>query len=136
LNKKEILLYLISKSGVIRGKTRIQKIVFLLQREKGFPLRYTFYPYQQGPLSFELIEDLNSLISSGLVIESISETQYGPRYDYRLSNIGNIYVEKIVEGKLNQIEKAKVQSVINRWNYIDLEKLLDYVHRKYPELQA
>lgn len=136
LNRKELLLYLLAKARIVKGKTRIQKLVFLLQKEKGLPLGYTFYPYQQGPLSFELIEDINSLISNGLVIERIYQTVHGPRYDYSLSKIGQKYVRSVIERNLSHREKQKVQGIINQWNIKELGKLLDYVHRKYPELKA
>jgi len=136
LNRKEILLYLLSKARVVRGKTRIQKLVFLVQEEKGMPLDYTFYPYDQGPLSFELSDEINSLINSGLVIESITDTVYAPRHDFMLSNIGEKYVETIMEDKLSPREKRKIQSVINKWNARDLRVLLEYVHDKYPDYRA
>ncbi len=136
MNRKKLLLYLISKSGVIQGKTKIQKLVFLLQKEKNIPLSYTFYPYQQGPLSFELIEDINSLISNGFIIEGITQTAYAPRHDYSLSKIGQKYVERVVEKEVNFRDKAKINTIIKKWNYSSLDKLLNYVHRKYPEMRA
>lgn len=136
MNRKALLLYLIGKAKKIEGKTRFQKLVFLLQKEKKIPFNYNYYPYQKGPLSFELIEDINSLISNGLVIESISPTAYRPRYDYSLSPIGKEYVNSVVEKDVNYLDKQKINGILNRWNNVVLNKLLDYVHKRYPELKA
>lgn len=136
MNKIDLLLYLLYKAGVVRGKTRLQKKVFLAQEEKGIPFEYNFEPYDKGPLSFELIDDINSLVNGGFVIETITLTDFGPRYDYRLSEFGRRYIDRIVAKKISKKDKKKIRSLIKKWNYSPLESLLEYVHKKWPEYKV
>jgi uncharacterized protein YwgA len=135
LDRIESLLYFLYEAKIVRGKTRLQKEVFLAQ-EAGIPFNYDFKPYDKGPLSFELIDDINSLKNGGFLMEAVVLTDYGPRYDYYLSEVGRRYVERFITKKISLRDKKKIISIIAKWNRSSLESLLNYVHRKWPEYKV
>jgi len=130
-----ILMYLLQQAGVISGKTRLQKLVFLLQEEFKVPFGYQFKPYHLGPLSFELQAEMDLLVNLGIAVEYIVElnpTEGKRRYDYALSEWGKDYVSKVVEPNLPQEVKEKISEGLHRWGSKSLDELLHYVHTRYP----
>ncbi len=65
--KEWILAMLFAGNGVIRGKTRLQKGVFIISREIDSIETPEFKPYDYGPYSPELEKALNELVKEGLV---------------------------------------------------------------------
>jgi len=112
----------------------------LIQEEEKAPLRYSFSPFDWGPLSFELLDDMGSLISQGIVTESISElpamSGVIERHDYELSPWGKKYASEVIEKSLSGSVKGKVLGIVNKWNSRKLQDLLDYVHKKYPKYRV
>ena len=110
---------------------QLQKMLFKFARESKAPKNelYEFEPYNWGPCSFEIYEDLGILRSEGL-IEAVP-TGRGWNV-YRLSNPGGAVVEELRKkadsqslGKLDATRKY----VISR----DFETLLKDVYEDYPE---
>jgi hypothetical protein len=85
---------------IVKGRTRFQKIVFLLQ-EQGINIGYKFKPYLYGPYSEELSDDVNMLTGLGfLAIDSEEIKSDGvvhDRYAYSLTEEGKETVRKIQE---------------------------------------
>lgn len=61
------LLLILKKMGSVPGRTRFQKLVFLLQRKVNTGLQYNFIPYHYGPYSQELQIDINVLEAGGYI---------------------------------------------------------------------
>jgi uncharacterized protein YwgA len=130
-----LLMYLLRQAGTISGKTRLQKLVFLLQEEFKVPFGYKFEPYHLGPLSFELQAEMDWLVSHGIAVEYIIELNPSEgirRYDYTLSEWGRDYVSKMVEPNLPHEVKEKISKGLRKWGPKSLEEILEYVHRQYP----
>jgi len=128
INKIDVLISLLGKAGIISGRTRFQKLVFLLQEEAKIPLGYEFKPYHFGPLSFELQNDLNWMVAQGVVIEFVTE-----QYEYSLSEWGKDYFKKMIEPSMSKNIMDAISSVVEKWGFVEIQKLLDYVHQKYRE---
>ena len=135
INRINVLISLLQYAGGIQGRTRLQKLVFLLQKEHGISLGYEFRPYNWGPLSFELQNDLNWLVAQGIVTECITEFSEtgGRRYDYLLSEWGKDYFHRVIEPSISKEVKDAILALIRKWGSESIQKLLDYVHQKYPE---
>lgn len=89
----------------IEGRTRIQKIVCLLQRSAKIPFSFDFKPYYYGPYSDDLSDSINSLVGMKLVKETIKPTRYGSyRYDYELTEEGKILFHKTETKSKNVID--------------------------------
>lgn len=63
----ERLLVILNKLSVIRGRTRFQKIIFLLKQKDKIHFGYNFIPYYYGPYSRDLQLELNLLEAAGYV---------------------------------------------------------------------
>lgn len=79
-NRKDAVLLLLYAPGAsgkacepIRGRTRLMKLAFLLQRKYDFPKRagiskyYEFEPYKFGPFSKDLYDDITFLENLGYI---------------------------------------------------------------------
>lgn len=125
-----------SNDHKIRGRTRLQKMVFLIQEEfdtDQLPGEYNYIPYDYGPFAKKLYEDLDHLEERGVVKEE-SETieddkvvyfyTLGPNADEYLSNWSQDELEDVLE---------LAETIKDRFNDIPLPDLLDYVYSEYPE---
>lgn len=122
----------------IQGRTRFQKMVFLLQEETEGHHRdlkhYRFKPYDYGPFSKELYDDLDELIERGLV--SQSQEEFGDDkvfYEYELTEKGFSFMEE-------SCEKEEIRNIVNvsrdlksDLNHMELSEVLDYVYSEYTE---
>ena len=112
---------------------RIQKTLFKLAREAGLPPgeQYQFRPYNWGPFSATIYQDIDDLVGSGLV-ERVPQPGISWAI-YKLTNKGKKRAERIRT-------KANVQSVrsldgISRWvAERPFSKLLQDVYEKYPDM--
>jgi uncharacterized protein YwgA len=107
----EKLLVILSKLRVIDGRTRFQKIVFLLRNKESIDLNYNFIPYYYGPYSHELQLEINLLEAAGLV-------QVVPKdrtlYVHSLTVEGHHAVAEI-ERRMDVSEKEKLQKAIRNY---------------------
>jgi len=114
LSNTELLILLLkySTDNKIEGRTRFQKIVYLLKELSGINFSYDFKPYFYGPYSSELQNDINLLTELGVCREEIKTVAVdiipGWKYTYILSDAGKKLAEYI-EKKLDEqyLEKFK-----------------------------
>jgi uncharacterized protein YwgA len=155
------LLYAKGASGranePIRGTTRLEKLVFLAQKEGGIPELYDFEPYDYGPWSSDIEDDMEALSNTGLVeideeplLVTIEESDSAYRNNqceqreesdvrmptslkvYRLSEKGS----KAAQGLWKNIDsetKKKIEDIKRRYNDVPLTDLLRLVYTVYPE---
>ena len=152
----------------ITGRTRLTKMVFLFEKElqKSFSKNDAsvklpeFEPYNFGPFSKELFDDLNFFLSIGLIsaeetlipissaekneIEisfdddwinaSFDETEYDDvEMKYSLSLQGIQYIEQNVWSTYSDSQRAILKKFKAQINTISLDSLLRYVYNKYPD---
>lgn len=137
MHDRELLpLLLLEAEGkrAITGRTRMQKLVFLLQQHfEDTPGAYNYIPYDYGPFSRELYFDIDELVERGVIKET--ETQFGHDnvvYEYELGPRAETYLDRWSEGAKDELRKAasEIKSGYNQWN---LRKLLEFVYEEYPE---
>ena len=86
----------------IRGRTRLQKIVFLLKIHYGVPFSFRFRPYYYGPYSDELSNLMSFLNALNFTEERAEFLEPGIiRFNYTLTERGRKYIEN-VEKKLDK----------------------------------
>jgi len=124
----------------IEGRTRLQKLMFLIQKrleEHGEPIKwgYLFQPYDYGPFAKELYDDLDQLRRRGLVEERERHLDDDViQYNYILTSKGENYVEEQFDGQEEIKKMSKAASCIkNSFNHIPLQQLIDHVYTEYPE---
>lgn len=153
------LLYAKGASGKInepiRGITRLEKLVFLLQKEGNFGEFYEFEAYDYGPWSGDIHDDIETLEEGKLAemrsekmkifleVQDEKECVVHETFDeetefptevklYRLSDNGIRAGDKVF-GQLTPEERQKILEIKRKYNSIPLVDLLKYVYTKYPE---
>lgn len=143
MNKRLIPLALarVRDEEPIEGRTRLQKMVFVIQQnliESGEfheDQLYEFFPYDYGPFSKELAEDIDSMIEEGLLEEnSIEFDEEGNiKYLYSVKEDGERAVER--ERKEHEYENIfnLAKEVKRRFNEnLSLPEVIDEVYEEYP----
>ena len=136
MNKYAFLLKIIeelNRMGSWSGNTHIQKIAGLTQSITNFR-PYVFVMHHYGPYSFELKNDLDTLVSAGLVERTIDD--YG--YHYKLTEKGSKFLRNseideeiigVLRGLTTYLGKAPVY-------VLELISAVDYVLQRYDESQV
>lgn len=123
--------------GEISGRTRLQKLAFLLVEEElddDFP-GYDFVKYDYGPFSKGLLSDVESLDDDGVVGENETRTFSGNRrYDYGLQSGFGERVEELAESdeEVREVLEA-AQDVVDEHGDKPIRELLEDVYDEYPE---
>jgi len=125
----------------IDGRTRFQKLIFLMQMEGNLddlsPTdTYRFEPYDYGPFSSTLYDDLDTHIERGLIHDSkeqLDEEEDIVKYEYQLESEGQEFVEEqLSEGELKRIVN-EAERIVRTYGDIPLPELIDLVYSKYPD---
>jgi len=125
----------------IEGRTRLQKLVFLMQKrleEAGEdPLQsddYEFVPYDYGPFSKELYDDLDETIGRGMVEdreEDLDEDKV--KYDYEIQDQGKQWVRDQLSKEEAQRILELAEEIKDEYGDVYLSDLIDEVYSRYPK---
>jgi len=97
-----LLALLLHYKKPIQGRTRLQKIVFLLKTLYGIPFSFSFRPYYYGPYSDELSNLMSFLSAINFTEERAEFLEPGIiRFNYTLTERGRRCIEK-VENNLDE----------------------------------
>jgi uncharacterized protein YwgA len=122
----------------IEGRTRLQKMVFLIQQEtedasESLPGTYNYVPYDYGPFARDLYDDLDRLKDKGVIVEEQEEMADGIiKYNYRLGPNAESYFENHPQSKIQEVQ-TRAEDVKKKFNNKSLAELIDLVYSKYPE---
>jgi len=118
----------------IHGRTKLQKFVFLLQKQLGdsCPSSYNFIPYDYGPFSKELAEDMTELQDEGFVEKREIVMGNKVEHRYKITDDGHRELEHL-KSEFNIGDTAQVsEELVGKWNKNSLRRLISYVYSKYP----
>ena len=160
LDREDILLLLMSALSAcgtkqrVAGITRLEKMMFLLQKETAFSgklqNKFNFEPWKFGPFSREIYEDLDLLASLGLVEAEVQELPSYAEYTeedklieqedfepivqklFSLTDRGCRVAEKL-RAAISEKDWAEVGQLKKRFEKVPLTRLIQYVYQKYPE---
>lgn len=144
MHRKLLPLALISANNgePIEGRTRLQKMVFLMQKELeqrdqlgAIRLEYDFIPYDYGPFSKGLYDDLDAMIDQEFVEDTEEPLQSGKvKYIYEIEDDGEVLVdsEKETWSDADAIMQL-AQEIKEEYNNMLLSELIEYVYSEYPE---
>ncbi|RDZ53390.1 hypothetical protein C5B91_20935 [Haloferax sp. Atlit-10N] len=137
-----LTLAFVGDENPIDGRTRLQKMVFVVQQELvnsghlNENQLYEFFAYDYGPFSKELAEDIDQMIEARLLDEE--EVEYDDdgniKYLYNLEPDGRELVEQELTAK--DVEKVveKATQIKERFNGdLSLPEVIDEVYAEYPE---
>ena len=120
--------------GPIRGKTMLQKEVFLAWKEV-FGGKYVmdpiFHPYHYGPYS-QMVSDSQTILRSRQEIRVLSKGEMHQTYVIsqkgKLTLAEEIRHSEIPEDILNMLSTKKMD-----WDEWTSKGMMRYIYRKYPE---
>jgi uncharacterized protein YwgA len=140
MNRRDWLMLLISYEGAPRGldPVRLQKGMFLFSQEADVPERerYEFRPYNYGPMSRKIYDDVDALVASGLVEKTPVEGQAWSRFRPSARGVDHGR-DLLARAMAEQPDAARYlfdtkQSVASR----TFESLLEDVYERYPDYAA
>lgn len=108
------LLYLISQTMCLT-RMKLVKIMFLASKERNL---YDFVPYQYGPFSFQLYQDMRHLEREGYLSQTEEEVKFTNR-EFT---------------KPDPFVRTSIDSCISRFGNYPEKDLVDYVYQTYPEM--
>jgi len=175
-NRRDLLLLLLFSPGArtdvnepIVGRTRLVKMLFLFKAEvlthfhKGTSIApeefYSFFPWDFGPFSTDVYDDLTFFILRGFVESSDTETEplpesaqeweqwlqnaevdeatdsFGEYHEesFRLSDKGADFASHLYES-LSQSQKEVLRTFKARTSRAPLRALLRYIYETYPDM--
>jgi len=126
----KLLLYTAKEEKVEVTPTKLQKIFFLLEKEKGVQLGLDFKPWFFGPYSSKLQDYIDKLIELGEVDVEEEEEVKDPLSGAIIGYVRN-YVLKD-EFKPEEQDR-EIEAFFREWVRKSKDEILNYVYRKYPE---
>ncbi len=144
LNRQRMILALLDRAGAPVLNTMLVKLAFLLREETAVGRDRTFYgfvPYKQGPFSFGLYRELETLERDGYVergdrsIGLAARTRKLSRDQVeRLSRAQSEAVATVVKEYGSKRRTSLLRSVYSRYPwYASKSELVQYVPRDVPE---
>lgn len=121
LNRQKALLEIVRLAGGEIDRMVLTKWAFLIRQEtetRGGDAFYDFVPYQYGPFSFGLYQEMDKLVAQGYLQECGASA-------WKLGEIPAPLVERSI--------RADLTAVVSRFRQFSVEKLLDYVYDAYPQ---
>ena len=126
----KLLLYIAKLNNVEVTATKLQKIFFLLEKEKEVQLGLDFKPFFFGPYSSKLQDYINKLIELGEVDVEEKEEVRDPLSEAVIGYKRNY----VLKGEVKPEEEEKeVMTFFNEWVRKSRDEILNYVYNKYPE---
>lgn len=130
----------------VRGVTKLQKLLFLVEQETEFfeeygdDVAFNFAPYKMGPFSDEVYSELEFLLQlSAIESEPMdtpasigqSDSALGNK-EFRITSKG----EKIAAQLTDVLEpeyETELEELVAEYNSMGLRELLRYVYSEYPD---
>ena len=124
----KLLLYAAKEGNTEVTATKLQKIFFLLENEKGVQLGLDFKPWFFGPYSSKLQDYVDKLIELGEVdVEEEEEVR-----DPLSGEIIGYKRNYVLKSELKPEEK-EIEMFFREWVRKSRTDILNYVYNKYPE---
>jgi len=129
------ILLVLENAHLVDGKTKMQKMLFLLNKEHNTSTGYDFQIYTYVPYSFQLTNDLVALKDVGLVNVSsstfVNNSEFiGKQFKYSLTENGKRELANNL-GIFTPEEISAVKEVVSKWNDKSLPEIIKYVYSKY-----
>jgi len=126
----KLLLYTAKEENTDVTPTKLQKIFFLLEKEKGIQLGLDFKPWFFGAYSSKLQDYVHKLIESGEVDVEEKEEVRDPLSGAIIGYIRNY----VLKSELKPEEEEKeIETFFREWVRKSRSEILNYVYKKYPE---
>lgn len=118
------LLLTLSYLKDIKGRTKLQKIIYLLKEKFNFDISYRFMPYYYGPYSSELQNDVDILSRLNLIKVDLHFLDDGVfLYEHQLTDQG-YKIAKELEKSLPPNQVKRLAKALDELKEYDLDELI------------
>lgn len=130
-------LFLADGLEIVDGRTRFQKLTFLIQREaekNGIEdLDFDYEIYLHGPFSREFSHVIDDLVDKKCLEEETTETSSGhTKYIYKLTPKGKKLVKHAMTKELLSPKMLKsIKKVICEYGEMPLPRLVEWAYRQF-----
>ena len=143
--RTDVVFLLFRYAETIGGVTKLQKLLFLVEKETEFfntyedVVSFNFAPYKMGPFSENVYTEVQFLREMKAIETEPMKSKFGTEYDDSLSNKRFTITEKgmkiatELETILEPKYRYELSELIEEYNSMDLRELLEYVYKEYPE---
>lgn len=141
MDKKDFLILVFGAAGCVGSRTKVQKIVYLLQEEaRSSEIKnlFTYEPYFYGPFSEDLAKTVELLKNEDILEEISYESgkNIGARgYEYKLKGKGIERLEQLKK-EIDPNINIELKNIVREYNFQKLENILRYIYLKYPEMKS
>lgn len=127
-----ILLLLLKKLRKIVTRTKLQKLIFLIQDESRIKGGYDFSKNHHGPHSYRLTADAESLAQEGIVTkEEVVGSNNRLYYVYEATKkVDEIYDNEVCPNVDTDLI-ARADKVIDKYKDCDYNQLTEYIYKQY-----
>lgn len=140
----------------VRGITKVQKLLFLMEEESSFGEKYrpqitlNFKGYKMGPFSPDVYDEVEFLLNLGALEKEPFETRGMDAYEiekfdweegseglsgklFKITDKGDMIAEDLV-ATLDEDDAAQLREMIEHYNSMTLMELLEYVYKNYENM--
>ena len=128
----KLLLYTAKEEKTEVTPTKLQKIFFLLEKEKGVQLGLDFEPWFFGPYSSKLQDFIDILIELGEV-DVEEEGEVRDPLSGEVIAFKRRYVSVGEFTPSNDEKEKEIEAFFREWVRKSRSEILNYVYKKYPE---
>ncbi len=138
--KTGLLLLLLDHFKEIKGRTRIQKMLYLTN-QIGWNIINDYHFYQYGPYSEWVKRELDTLVERGLIKEDKQEDKFDEKtiYEYKITQDGSKYLQTISLQPSDLVTKTKrFLDELKSYRTDDLEIMtsLYFLKKSDPEIET
>lgn len=121
---------LVQEMGKIEGRTRFQKLIFIIQNDFNVPPLFDFRKYHYGPYADEFADFLYELVALGVIKESKEEIDDEVKqYVYELSETFRFYDQhfKLPDAFKDQVDLA-IKKLKGKYQAVSLAGLKSHAY--------
>jgi hypothetical protein len=130
----------------VRGVTKLQKLLFLVEQETEFfeeyedDVAFNFAPYKMGPFSDEVYSELEFLLQLSAIESEPMDKPAGVgqadsalgNKEFQITSKGEKIAAQLVE-VLEPEYAEELEELVAEYNSMELKELLRYVYSEYPD---
>jgi len=121
--------------GLLRGRTRLQKLTFVTQMKLDGYFDYKFHKDLYGPCSYKLYTIVDNLVTLGFMDSETHQTKSGNSVIcYKLTPMGRSVVKSAIRNKeIPKPLQTNTKKIFSEYGNSSMIDLIRRVYKEYPD---